>query len=359
MAPLATGRMLVLALVALAVEAASPDYPGHCQSPRWSPDGRLLSWEVNYLERQVVELYVTVFGQGAPPRRVVPSTPSGSGVTSGFATGPSRMVVHELSFAPPSLGKFVYSSSGSTEDYDLYIDGVGPLAAVPGADGNAAWSPDGRKIAFTSARSGQGDLYLVDLARIEAAPLRLSGDPVASELYAAWAPDSRQLAFVGHTPHGDNVYLVDNVDFPAPRPLTTWSGVSTRPTWSPDGTKLAFYSNHEDPSRFDLYTLTPGGMPARVATGVVMNARGPAWTFDSKHVVYVRDDPDNFNPVWAVPVADPSRARMLPTGTVGNGDIDVTRRADGKTWLAVAAQGRVGDSARDFRRVYAVAVALP
>ncbi len=351
--------MLALALAALAADPLSPDYEGHCQSPRWSPDGRFLSWEVNYLDHQAVELYVAVFGQGAPPRRVLPPGNGSSSITAGFSKGPSRMVVHELAWSPPGLGRFVYASSGTAEDYDLYIDGVGSLAAAPGADGNAAWSPDGARIAFTSARSGQGDLYLVDLARIELPPLKLSGDAVASELYAAWAPDSRRLAFVGHTPQGDNLYLVDNVDFPAPRPLTDWPGVSTRPSWSPDGTKLAFYSNHDNPARFDLYVLTPGGTPSRVATGVVMNARGPAWTPDGKHVVYVRDDPDNFDPVWAVPATDPSRARMVPTGTVGNGDIDVVKGPDGRAWLAVTAQGRVGDASRDFRRVYAVALTLP
>ena len=351
--------MLLNVALAVAIEPASPDYEGHCQSPRWSPDGRFLSWEVNYLERQAVELYVAVFGSGSPPRRVAPVMRSSSSITAGFATQGERSVVHELSFAPASLNRFVYTSSGSAEDYDLYLDGLGSFAASPAAEGNPAWSPDGKWITFTSSRSGQGDLYLSDVTAMEAPPLRLSGDADASELYAAWSPDSKKLAFVGHSQRGDNLYLIDNVQFPAPVPLTTTQGTHTRPAFSPDGGRVAYFSNEDGGDDFDLYVLPLGGQPSRVASDVLLNAGGPAWTPDGKWLVYVKHDDDNFNPVWAVPVADPTKARMVATGTVGNADIHVARRVDGKAWLAVAAQGRVGDAQRDFRRVYALALSLP
>ncbi|MFN7146547.1 MAG: TolB family protein, partial [Myxococcota bacterium] len=247
---------------------------------------------------------------------------------------------------------FVYASSGASQDYDLYIDGGGPVAAAAGADGTAAWSPDGRWIAFTSARTGQGDLYLLDVHAIEKPPLKLSGDPTASELFAAWSPDSQKLAFVGHTKKGDNVYVIENVAFPAPRPLTSWEHTNTRPSFSPDGTMIAFFSNHTDIDRFDLYVTPLNGTPTLVATDVVMNDDGPAWTPDSKHLVYVKNDEAAFDPVYAAPIRQPSQARVVATGTVGNGDLDVVKRADGKVWLAVVAQGLAGDKVRDFKKVY-------
>jgi Tol biopolymer transport system component len=346
--------MLLLA-AAFAIEPASPDYAGHCQSPRWSPDGRWLSWEVNYIERQAVELYVTPSGSAAPPRKVSPAGGS-SPLTAGFSTAGTRSVTHEISFSPPSLNRFAYSSSGSTEDYDLYLDGAGALSSAPGADGGAAWSPSGNQIVFTSARSGQGDLYLLTLGG-NAAPLKLSGDPTASELVPAWSPDGRQVVFVGHSKRGDSLYLIDNIEFPAPRPITTWPGSQTRPTFSPDGKLIAFYANREVEDRFDLYVMpVAGGEPRRLATGVVLNPRGPSFTPDGAAIVYVRSDNSAFNPVWRVPVAEGGRATAVPTGTVGNTDVDVVRRPDGKTWLAVAAMGRVADPVRDFRRVYTMAL---
>jgi Tol biopolymer transport system component len=351
---------LLLAAAALSPLAAaqaqriSPEAAGNCQAPNWSPDGNQLSWEVNFHDRKIIELYVSPGYPGAAPRRVVPVTRGSSAMTAGFDVAGSETVAHELSWAPAALKRFVYSSSGATQDYDLYIEGGGPVAPAPGADGTAAWSPDGKWIVFTSARTGQGDLYLIDVAAVEKPPLKLTGDSTASELFAAWSPDSKQVAFVGHTQKGDNIYLIDNVAFPAPRPVTAWEHAQTRPTWSPDGTMIAFFSNHNDIKRFDLYVTPVTGTPTLVATDVAMNDDGPAWTPDSKHLLYVKKDETQFDPIYAAPVRQPSQARLVATGTVGNGDLDVVKRLDGKVWITMVAQGLVNDKVRDFKRVYAM-----
>lgn len=354
---------LSLTFISLALAQAvpaTPDYNGNCQAPKWSPDGTQLAWEVNYHEKKQIELYVASYGGTTPPRKVVPVNRAETTITSDFVVKAPQMVVHEASWAPSALKKFAYSASGSTQDYDVYIDGIGAIAVAPGADGNVAWSPDGKKLVFTSARTGQGDLYLVELATLEAPPLKLTGDDDASELYAAWSPDSMKLALVGHTDKGDNIYLIDNTDFPAPRAFTNWEHSQTRPSFSPDGTMIAFYSNHTDIRRFDLYMAPLTGTPTLVATDVVMSSGGPSWTPDGRHLVFVKHDDERFNPVFVAPVRQPSQAVPLGTGTVGNGDVSLVKRADGKVWIAVAAQGRTGDKVRDFKRIYAMALpALP
>ncbi len=349
--------MLIAVALASAITPASPDYAGHCQSPRWSPDGRWLTWEVNYLERQAVELYVAPFGSASPPRRVGPSATS-TGITSGFSVGSgSRSVNHEVSFSPASQGRFIYSSSGGSEDYDLYLDGGAALAPAPGTDGNAAWSPDGKSVVFTSSRTGQGDLYLLPLGVAGAQPRRLSTDAVASEVYATWSPDSRRVAFVGHTRTGDNLYLIEDVAAPAPRPVTHWPGTQTRPRFSPDGSMIAFFANHDQETRFDLYVMpAAGGEPRRVFESVLLNPGGPSWTPDGTALIVVKHDDATSNPVVRVPVAVGAKSRVVATGTVGNADVDVVKRADGKAWVAVAALGRLGDEVRDFRRIYVMSL---
>ena len=129
----------------------SPDYDGNCQVPVWSPDGSKLSYEVNYHDRKSVELFVMTPGQGAP-RSVRPVTRGASSITAGFSTSGAEMVVHEISWAPASIGKFVYSASGSDRDYDLYIDGGGSIARARGADGIEAGRHEVRHPADPPAR---------------------------------------------------------------------------------------------------------------------------------------------------------------------------------------------------------------
>src|SRR5207247_4066910 len=85
--------------------------------------------------------------------------------------------------------------------------------------------------------------------------------------------------------------------------LTTCTHDDLRPVWSPDGKKIAFYSNYNpagDPKVWAILVIaadgsdpTQGdGLAAKVvATDVVPDVeRGPAWMPDSKRIVYVRTD---------------------------------------------------------------------
>ena len=79
------------------------------------------------------------------------------------------------------------------------------LTDDPAYDGEPAWSPDGTRIAFSSSRDGDLDIYLLELA--SGALRRVTDDP-AADYQPAWAPDSRQLAFTSWRDGNQEIYAV-------------------------------------------------------------------------------------------------------------------------------------------------------
>lgn len=351
--------LLPLLLAAEAREVAGRD-GANLQRPTWSADGELLSYEANFHEDKKIELYV---GDPDGPRfsRITPGLRGSSSITEGFGkVSAGGEVAHELCFAPPSIGRFVYSASNDRQDYELYISGGGSLTDAPGADGGCAWSPDGRFVAFTSGRTGEGDLYLLDVTEIEKPPRRLTSIDDSSELFVAWSPDSTKLAFVAHSNSGDNLWLIPALG-DEPIQLTDWTGNQVRPTFSPDGRWIAFYANLEDADRNDLYIVEPHptAVPRLVARGVVANSAGPAWTPDGQHLVIVLDDDQKFDPIAIVEAKPGATPVALDLGTVGHGDIDVVGDGDGSLLVAYVAQGRGRDDTRDFKRLFVGKIPAP
>lgn len=350
----------LLSAAAPTARPLSPKVEANAQRPSFSPDGKKLAYELNFHADKRIQTWVMpVDGE---PAQLQPRAGGSSGMTAGFETATRQEVVHELSWSPTALGSLVYSASGADRDYELYLSstaplGGSPIAASPGADGGAVWSPDGQWIAFSSARSGQGDVYLLSVEHLEQPPKRISRDEEASELYLAWGPNSDRLAWVGHTPKGDSIFIVEDMLRPTPRQLVKLGQTQTRPSFAPDGERVAFYSNHVDPERFDLYVMALSGQPKLLAEGVVLNHDGPTWTPDGQSLLFVRDDDARFDPVQVVS-ATGGQPRTLPTGTVGNGDLDLAPGAAGALQLAIAAQGRTGDSVRDFKRIYLLELTL-
>jgi TolB protein len=69
-----------------------------------------------------------------------------------------------------------------------------------------SWSPDGSRVAFASARAGNWELYLVDLASGQ--ETRLTND-AGADVAPAWSPDGKRLAFLSNRDGGWALYVLD------------------------------------------------------------------------------------------------------------------------------------------------------
>ncbi len=149
------------------------------------------------------------------------------------------------------------SRKGINVDDEIYVVGVDGsdglnLTKDPANDWSPAWSPDGEQIAFASDR--EGELRIFVMAADGSGVRRLT--EIWGE-YPAWSPDGGQVAFasyVGGTgPTGDPDYdiFVVNADGSGLRRLTEHPAYDMYPTWSPDGTQIAFESTRATPAEFE------------------------------------------------------------------------------------------------------------
>ena len=104
-----------------------------------------------------------------------------------------------------------------------------------------SWSPDSTRIAFTSDRNGNEEIFVVDLQTGKETNLTNSGAP---DTQPAWSPDGSKIAFLSGPFGGRDIYVM-STDGTNQTNLTNFAGSYTGHVWSRDGSRIAFTSNRE------------------------------------------------------------------------------------------------------------------
>jgi Tol biopolymer transport system component len=180
---------------------------------------------------------------------------------------------------------FASKRSGTFDLYAMGADGTGTrrLTSTKEDDGQPAWSTDGSRIVF--ARGTSPRLFVMDAAGSGAR--RLTDDD-ADEGEPAWSPDGRWIAYVRKTPGTSirELWLV-RPDGSQRRRLTELGSVAQGPTWSPDGRQLAFSSNAGE-RPFAVHTVGVDGRGLRRLTSGE-DAVEPAWSPDGSTIAFSRE----------------------------------------------------------------------
>jgi hypothetical protein len=190
-------------------------------------------------------------------------------------------------------------------------------AAGSGSSAPARPAPSNGLIAYTvlfrvpGERSPADFIYGLCVRDLRGASRRLTALRLHSDESAAWSPDGRQLAFDRTDGRGNSAILVMD----AKGGLRNVSGDSTsdnQPSWSPDGGKLVFVQKPGD-----LFVMNADGTGRRLLVPrTTMDAYAPRWSPDGEHIAFVRGVRGGSTPSEVMLVgADGTGERKIADGT--------------------------------------------
>lgn len=155
-----------------------------------------------------------------------------------------------------------------------------------GSQSEPTWSPDGTRLALTSDRNGNADIWVHGVNDSSAVQLTTS---TAHDWQPHWSPDGTTIAYRSERA-GGGIYVVPATGGPE-RQLTEFG---SRPQWSPDGELILFTHNAPDSTRaIKLFTVSAaGGTPRRVNHAALAGTQitSAAWAPDGRVSLWTRDE---------------------------------------------------------------------
>lgn len=148
----------------------------------------------------------------------------------------------------------------------------------------AAWSPDGRRIAYISDASGEDEVWIV-AAGGSGEPRRLTTNGDMMRYHPVWSPDSSRIAF---SDKEGRIWVVAVTDGAIQQVANERNSQVMDYTWSPDSNWLAF--SLSEPTRFrSLYIWGVGDKELHRVTGPNFNEWEPVWSPDGQYLYYLAD----------------------------------------------------------------------
>jgi Tol biopolymer transport system component len=186
---------------------------------------------------------------------------------------------------PPMTQRIAFTSErdGNRDVYLIYPNGSGVhnLTQHPSKDGDPAWAPGHDRLAFVSDRNGNNDIFVIGA---DGSDLRQITSSDYDEIHPAWSPDGGLIAYVSN-PDGDWEIFVMSATGTGAVQLTQNEAWDSFPSWSPDGRQLVFVSDRD--ANYELYLYD---LETRSETRLTENSASdafPAWAPSGEEIAFI------------------------------------------------------------------------
>ena len=188
----------------------------------------------------------------------------------------------------PATAKIAFTSNrdGNHEIYIMNPNGTGQknLTRHRASDSQPAWSPTGEEILFVSNRDGRPDLYLMDA---DGKNVRKVFKNLKFRTAPAWSPDGKQISYCRADPVRE-LYIasLDEREEKRVAPLGKYGGYSN---WSPDGRKIAFGGPSRQrniDSRIYIFNLETRRKEMLFADEILTSMRNPSWSPSNNKIAF-------------------------------------------------------------------------
>ncbi|HEX9987655.1 MAG TPA: hypothetical protein VGE45_04155 [Chloroflexia bacterium] len=224
----------------------------------------------------------------------------------------------ETSFPEGRISFLRTNESGGRDLFVVNPDGTNQQQVTTDiiVEGSTSWSPDGRSIAIQASVNGFSTIVRITLGGdnkpLPNESVQLTADIKADSALPAWSPDGTMIAFQSKRDGGEHQVFVMDVNGNNKRRVSGGNGFAGQPAWSPDSKNVVYVAGERaDPTvPKDIYVApATGGEPRKVLSRGT-SLRRPLWTTDGKYIVCV-EGPGERNQALLVMNPDGSLPRVL------------------------------------------------
>ena len=156
----------------------------------------------------------------------------------------------------PGSRSYAWSFDPYMDIFEADLDGsnLKRLTSDHGYDAECAFSPDGRRIAFCSFRTGEGDIYVMDA---DGSAIHRITDEPGYEGGPFFSPDGKRIIYRGEVPGKPDLLqlFVIDADGTGQRQLTNNHAVNFGPYWHPDGEHVIYATSLHGHRNYELHLL--------------------------------------------------------------------------------------------------------